>query len=173
MRLDSMTKKIAAGLALALLLWTAPALAQNAPEKVNQPWFMLGRLTSGVSVSGSSGATALPAAGQTLWLYNTGANDAYYSLGTSNAATTSAAIGDYLKAGTCTAVDLYPLGANGRYTYVAMISASGTTVTVETGMGQPPACGGSSPSLSRAKPTPRSRRLWMTSSGSRSASSAK
>lgn len=126
-------------LALALaaaLAW--PAAAQQAPAKVNQPWFMQGRLTSAVSVTTSSAATALPSAGFVAWATNTGSNDAYYALGTSNSVSTTTSTGAYLKAGACLSIDLYPLGAAAPYSYIALIGSGGsTTVTIETGTGQP------------------------------------
>jgi hypothetical protein len=133
-----MFKKIALA-AVALLFLAIPAFAQSAPAKVNEPWLMLSRLTSAISVSGTTGDTALPTQGLTAWVTNTGSTDAYFTLGYANTVTTTTTTGDYLKAGTCSTVDLFPIGASGPFTYIALITASSTTtVTIEAGIGEPP-----------------------------------
>lgn len=132
-------KKIA--LALLALLLASPVLAQNdAPAKVEQPWFMLNKLSSPISVAATTSASALPSGGLILWACNTGSNDAYLSFGRSNTISVTIATGTWLKAATCAAYDLFPIGASTPYTYVATIGSGGvTTVYVETGIGQPPA----------------------------------
>lgn len=129
-------------LAVALLL-AMPAWAQPStfPAKVEQPWFPQGRLATPITATGSSSATLLPSAGFIGWLCNTGTADAWVGFGTANTVTTSATTGTYLKAGSCSSYDLFPAigAAAGPYTYVATITGgTSTTITVETGMGQPP-----------------------------------
>jgi hypothetical protein len=131
---------LAGWLALIALSAIWPANAQDAPSKVRQSWLMQSKLTSAISVTTSSAATQLPATGLTLWACNTGANDAYLTLGSSNAVTTTIATGSWLKASTCTGYDLYPPGLAGPYTWIALIGSGGATVVyVEAGMGTPPA----------------------------------
>lgn len=124
----------------------SPVCAQNAPEKVVIPWFMLSKLSSQISVTTSSAASLLPSSGHILWACNTGANDAYLSFGNTNSVTTAVATGTKLASGTCSAYDLYPIGQQGApFTYVAAIGNGGSTsIYVETGIGQPPQTLGSS-----------------------------
>lgn len=134
---------------LALLLCavggTPPVSAQNASEKVRQPWLMLSKLASPISVTTSSAVTQLPSLGLALWACNTGTNDVYLGFGTANTVSVTVATGSWLKAGTCAAYDLYPPGVAGPYTYAAIIGSGGsTTVYVEAGVGQPPQMTGSS-----------------------------
>lgn len=119
--------------------FTSPAAAQDAAGKTYAPWHMIARLSSAISVTGSSAPTALPSGGLSAWLCNTGSNDAYVAFGNANTVTASLTGSDYLKAGTCADYDLYPIGQPSTpYTYVAIIGTGSTTVTVETGIGQAP-----------------------------------
>jgi hypothetical protein len=131
--------KFKIAVSLAVLLAPVAALAQQAPAKVEQPWFPQSKLTSPISVTTSSAASALPSKGLIAWLCNTGSNDAYLGFGTANTISTTVATGSWLKAGTCAAYDLYPIGQPGPFTYVAIIGNGGsTTVYAEAGLGTPP-----------------------------------
>jgi hypothetical protein len=124
---------------LLLLLMIGGASAQLAGEKVRQPWLMLSKLTSPISVTTSSAATQLPSMGLELWACNTGTFDAYLGFGTANTVSVTVATGSWLRAGGCVAYDLYPPGLVAPYTYVAAIGSGGsTTIYLEAGIGQPP-----------------------------------
>jgi hypothetical protein len=124
---------------LLLLLMIGGASAQLAGEKVRQPWLMLSKLTSPISVTTSSAATQLPSMGLELWACNTGTFDAYLGFGTANTVSVTVATGSWLRAGGCAAYDLYPPGNAAPYTYVAAIGSGGsTTIYLEAGVGQPP-----------------------------------
>jgi hypothetical protein len=128
-------------LALAMML-AHPAAAQQGtiPGKVEQLWFMQGKISGGVSVSNSSAPTALPASGFAAWVCNTGSNDAYLSFGPTNAVTAAVGTSSWLKAGGCATYDLFPAsGIAAPFKFVAAITATSTTaLTVETGMGSGP-----------------------------------
>lgn len=131
-----MLKRILASALLAFAA-TVPAFAQvTNPAKVSGVWFSLGRLTSPITATTSSAAALLPSPGFVALVCNTGSNDAYVSFGTAN--TVTADSGDsYVKAQTCTAFDRKPQTVV--FTYMAAISSTGTTtLTVETGSGEPP-----------------------------------
>jgi hypothetical protein len=124
---------------LLLLLTIGGASAQLAGEKVRQPWLMLSKLTSPISVTTSSAATQLPSMGLELWACNMGTFDAYLGFGTANTVSVTVATGSWLRAGGCAAYDLYPPGLAAPYTYVAAIGSGGsTTIYLEAGIGQPP-----------------------------------
>jgi hypothetical protein len=135
------------------VLFAFPAFAQSSPEKVKNPWFMLGKLSSLINVTGTSSATLLPTnsntsgtnlAGFDAWICNTGANDAYLDFwNASTGLTVSVASGSMLKASSCGHYDLYPIGQPSTpYTYILAITATGTTTLyVETGVGDPPFTG--------------------------------
>lgn len=129
--------------AAAVALWAAlaaAAAAQGAPPYIASAWLQFSKLASPISATSSSAATQLPTGGNVGWLCNTGSNDAYVSFGTANTVTTSAATGSLLKASSCAAYMLSQQTTPPTfYTWVATISASGTTIAVETGWGTPPA----------------------------------
>lgn len=124
-----------AALLAGFFLWTGAAFAQPASyAKVQTPWYQQGKISGGVAVTNSSAATALPAAGLTAWICNTGSNDAYLAFGTSNAVTATTTGSSWLKSGTCGSYDLNPLFTT--FTWMASLTASSTTtLTVETGLG--------------------------------------
>lgn len=123
----------AAAIAATLALSCLPAAAQVGYGKVQTPWFPQGKVSGGISVGSSSAATLLPTLGQDAWICNTGTVDAYLAFGPSNTVTATVASSSWLKAGTCGTYDLKPFTVLN--TYVAAISASSTTLTVETGIG--------------------------------------
>lgn len=128
--------KFSAGLAALFAVAIAtPAVAQVGYGKVEQPWFMQGKISGGVSVASSSASTQLPTAGQIAAICNTGAADAALNFGTSNAVAAVLATNTTLKAGTCQSYDLFPFET--AFTWMAAISGSSTTLTVETGIGTP------------------------------------
>src|SRR5579859_7235155 len=136
-------RKVAVSAALIAGLSLGHAHAQPIP--VAQAWNPQGKLASPVSVSNSSSVTQLPASGNVAWLCNTGSVDAYVAFGTTNSIAATATGSSWLKAGTCGSYLLWPLGPSNNgivYTYVAMITATGTTsVNVETGTATPPSQG--------------------------------
>ena len=112
------------------------------PAKVQQPWYQQGKISGGISVSNTSGATALPvSSGFTAWICNTGSNDAYLAFGSSNAVVATTTGSSWLKASTCANYDLFPsTGITAPFSYIAAITASSTTtLAVETGSGTGPA----------------------------------
>jgi hypothetical protein len=136
---------IAAAALVSFAMLAAPVQAQKSSTygKVEQPWYPQGKISGGISVSGTSAATALPAAGLVAWVCNTGStNDAYLAFGGSSIAAVVAGTtgnGTWLKASTCAPYDLFPPFASAPNTYIAAItSSSTTTLTVETGIGTPP-----------------------------------
>lgn len=126
---------LAAAAIAAVAILPSPAVSQGAYGKVEQPWFMQGKISGGVSVGSSSAATALPAAGQVAAICNTGSVDASLAFGADNTVAAVLATSTTLKAGACRSYDLLPFGV--LFKYVAAISASSTTLTVETGIGTP------------------------------------
>src|ERR1700685_3049155 len=84
-------KHIGRLLLLAALVWAAPAVAQNPPPQA--PSFsVLGGYVP-ISVTSTSAPTALPAAlvpFNAVTVYNTGSKDAYFALGGSTVAATTA-----------------------------------------------------------------------------------
>lgn len=130
-------KRILLSLVAAIALLGQVAAQTFSPLPVSTVWLPQGRLTS-ISVTTSSAATLLPTAGQTAWLCNTGANDAFLTFGTSNLITATVAAGAWLKAGSCGTYARNPTTST-LYTYVAAIGSGGsTTIYVETGLGTPP-----------------------------------
>src|ERR1700685_4491805 len=86
MRSKRMKRFGIAALAVALLALAGPALAQQAPAKVEQPWYAQARLASPATASTTSGSTAvaLPTPGLTALFCNQSASiDAYVALGNS------------------------------------------------------------------------------------------
>lgn len=121
----------------ALFLFSTGVSAQVGYGKVETPWFQQGKISGGISVSGTSSATALPAIGLIAWVCNTGANDAYLAFGTANTVAATVNSSSWLKAGTCGNYDLFAFKSLS--TFVAAITASSTTtLAVETGTGTGP-----------------------------------
>lgn len=134
---------LAAAAALALLA-VGPAAAQSSSVygKVQQPWSQQGKISGGVSVTTTSAATALPPAGLSAWICNTGAVDAYVAFGTANTVAATVNGSSWLKSSTCGTYDLFPYFNGGASTFLAAITASGsTTLAVETGIGSGPGQG--------------------------------
>lgn len=126
------------------LFAAAPVFAQSGTPaaKVEQPWFMQGKISGGISVSASSSPTALPSSGFVAWICNTGANDAYLNFGTDNTVAATVTANTWLKSGACSSYDLYPFFSPTKFTWVAAIAGtSTTTLTVETGTGNGPSQG--------------------------------
>jgi hypothetical protein len=128
--------KLAIALGASLIAFVCPAMAQTGYAKVQSPWFPQGKILGGINVGNTSAATLLPSAGQDAWICNTGSVDVYLAFGPTNTISTTVAGGTWLKAGTCWTYDLKPFTI--LQTYVAAISASSTTLTVETGIGTGP-----------------------------------
>lgn len=139
-RLKSMCLGMMLVAALATI-WIDGANAQANYGKVSQVWSQQGKISGGIAVGSSSAATLLPSAGQIAWICNTGSVDAYLAFGATNAVVAASTTSSWLKNGTCAAYDLFPFTILNRY--VASIAATSTTLTVETGIGTPPAQGGS------------------------------
>lgn len=127
-------------LAGALALASSAALAQIGSAPVYQSWFQIGTPITGWTVSGTSSNQPLPTGGNVERVCNQGSVDAYIALGTSNAVTATTN-GTWVQNGTCISVSINPYGnASTQYTYIAGITASGsTTVRVEAGVGSPDA----------------------------------
>lgn len=133
-----MFKKFSAALVAAFFM-SAPALAQ-APQAplVAQAWLPAGNISGGVSVTSSTSNTALPAAGDVAWVCNTGSIDAYLAFGGSSVVATTAG-SSLLKSQTC-APYAKRINSGTLATFIAAITASSTTtLSVETGIGTPPA----------------------------------
>jgi hypothetical protein len=116
------------------MLATSPVLAQYAGgTQMFSNWSGTGETP--LSASSVSANVALPSGGLTLRVCNQGNVDAYVKLGT--AITITAALTDtWIPAGTCQALNLKPF--NTQYTYLAGITASGsTTLRAEAGLGVP------------------------------------
>jgi hypothetical protein len=128
--------RLAAVFIAAMIVFVCPASAQGY-GKVQQLWFPQGKISGGISVSGTSAATQLPTSGQSAWICNSGTTDAYLAFGPTNSATATVNGSSWLKAGTCGTYDLNPFTTLNRY--VAAITASSTTtLAVETGLGDGP-----------------------------------
>lgn len=132
---------LAAALALAAIL---PARAQVAAPNVAVTWLPIGKMASGISVTTSpSAAAALPAGGDSLYIFNTGAQDAFVAIGgASVAASTTAGGSTLVKAGTCANINRRNQG-NVVQNYISAITAtSTTTLAVESGVGSASCSGG-------------------------------
>ena len=132
---------LAAALALAAIL---PARAQVAAPNVAVTWLPIGKMASGISVTTSaSSAAALPAGGESLYIFNTGAQDAFVAIGgASVAASTTAGGSTLVKAGTCANINRRNQG-NVVQNYISAITAtSTTTLAVESGVGSASCSGG-------------------------------
>lgn len=127
---------------IAVLLPAVGARAQLGYGKVETPWYQQGKIAGGVAVATSSAATQLPAAGMIAAICNTGANDVYLAFGTNNTVTAAVTTSTWLRAGRCASYDLNPFTT--RFTWLAAIAPGGSsTLTVETGIGNPPSAANS------------------------------
>lgn len=127
--------------ALVLLAVSISGACAQGYAKVETPWFQQGKISGGISVTSSSSPTTLPAAGLIAWVCNTGAVDAYIAVGPTNSVSATVNGSSWLKAGTCGSYDLNPFNSANRF-IAAITASSTTTLTVETGIGNPPAQGG-------------------------------
>lgn len=128
----------------AIILITSPASAQSPYDapRVTVSWMPLGKVSGGLAVSSTSSRVAVTK-GNTAWICNTGANDAYLSLGNSSIVATPTG-STWLKSGTCSSYSLQ-LSSSAFATYVAAItSSSTTTLSIETGIGSGPVLSSSS-----------------------------
>lgn len=133
-----MKKLFAVASVFAAFLLALPAAAQVGYGKVETPWFQQGKISGGISATGSSSATALPTAGLIAWICNTGANDVYLAFGRDNTVAATVNGSSWLKAGTCGNYDLLPFSGT-QFSFVAAITSTSTsTLTVETGLGSGP-----------------------------------
>lgn len=136
---------LAAAVALAGLAGVDRSSAQAQAPNVTVSWLPLGKIAAGVSVTTSSAATALPTTGgSTLYIFNSGSQDAFVAVGGSSVTASATAGGSTLiKAGTCANVSR--LNASGQVqAYIAAITASSTTtLAVESGIGSASCSGGS------------------------------
>ena len=135
---------IAAAFALAAAF---PAYAQvaSAPN-VTISWLPLGKISAGISVTTSpSAATSLPSGGDTVYVFNSGSEDAFVAIGgNAVAASTTSGGSTLVKAGTCANVNRR--NSTGiLQNYISAVTASNTTtLAVETGIGAASCSGGGS-----------------------------